>query len=705
MRLLFQTRFPRFYRKWSGDRDVSARATHLKAAMENVFMTTTERKRMSTKTTFKRIALVAVAALGLGVLSVAPAVQAAQLGETLAISSATGTATTGDTATATITHTWGTTQSVALTDSSTIKYTCQKPTAAASCPTVTFYQTATSETVNTQVVGTDTYPLYKDSLWTETAATVAGTVKSVVGIKAVNFATAGTYVYTFYTVFGAANTLSTVTPVTWTITASAPSTAATGLSNIYVSNDTLGYTAQTNRANFTASSDSAVTATAGTVLSPTAVATAFVVVKNADGDTRTATATGTKNTSSGTAVTDTLTVTVSGPGLVSSAISATRAKSATVNAYNGTLKTGTNSTASGESLTVWSDGTAGTATITYSLSTGVVVGSFSVTFWGTGASAAVLLSDTITSLTTAGTTTVNLTGTVKDSAGNVLKSGTFYVFSSDTKVAGAVPTSTNAGSYQTAHACNTFSATGVMTCSVVLSDTGVATLTLRDSWTVAASTWTSNAVDLTVTGNTVASVTATFDKATYAPGEKAILTITGKDAAGRGMATRADHVVFSSVVSTPNLSATGVAGQSGTQGTAFDATELLSYQDTGVETRVVYMPTYGTSVSYVIKFATFGDISGGLTTVTASATVADPTKDAADAATDAALEATDAAYAAQDAAQLAAEAADAATAAAEAATAAVEDLATQVASLFADLQKQITTLANVVAKIAKKVKA
>ena len=44
-------------------------------------------------------------------------------------------------------------------------------------------------------------------------------------------------------------------------------------------------------------------------------------------------------------------------------------------------------------------------------------------------------------------------------------------------------------------------------------------------------------------------------------------------------------------------------------------------------------------------------------------------------------------------------------AAAEAATAAVEDLATQVASLFADLQKQITTLANVVAKIAKKVKA
>ena len=85
MRPLFQTRFPRFYRKRSGDRDVSARATHLKAAMENVFMTTTERKRMSTKTTFKRIALVAVASLGLGILSVVPS--------TAAVSSETFTAT------------------------------------------------------------------------------------------------------------------------------------------------------------------------------------------------------------------------------------------------------------------------------------------------------------------------------------------------------------------------------------------------------------------------------------------------------------------------------------------------------------------------------------------------------------------------------------------------------------------------------------
>ena len=86
--------------------------------------------------------------------------------------------------------------------------------------------------------------------------------------------------------------------------------------------------------------------------------------------------------------------------------------------------------------------------------------------------------------------------------------------------------------------------------------------------------------------------------------------------------------------------------------------------------------------------------------------------DAANAASDAAAEAIDAANAATDAANLAAEAADAATVAAEeardaadAATAAVEELAQQVATLMAALKAQITTLANTVAKIAKKVKA
>ena len=57
---------------------------------------------MSTKTTFKRIALVAVAALGLGVLSVAPS-QAAVSSYSLSVD-ANDTITVGESATATVTQ-------------------------------------------------------------------------------------------------------------------------------------------------------------------------------------------------------------------------------------------------------------------------------------------------------------------------------------------------------------------------------------------------------------------------------------------------------------------------------------------------------------------------------------------------------------------------------------------------------------------------
>ena len=54
------------------ERDASARATHLEAATRKFLVSTNERKQMSSKTNFKRIALVAAAALGIGVLSAIP---------------------------------------------------------------------------------------------------------------------------------------------------------------------------------------------------------------------------------------------------------------------------------------------------------------------------------------------------------------------------------------------------------------------------------------------------------------------------------------------------------------------------------------------------------------------------------------------------------------------------------------------------------
>ena len=82
-----------------GERDASARATHLEAAFEKYSKTTIERKQMSTTTNFKRIALVAVAALGLGVLTSVPS-SAAINTDTVTLSASSASQTTAETYTA-----------------------------------------------------------------------------------------------------------------------------------------------------------------------------------------------------------------------------------------------------------------------------------------------------------------------------------------------------------------------------------------------------------------------------------------------------------------------------------------------------------------------------------------------------------------------------------------------------------------------------
>ena len=83
-----------------GERDASARATHLEAATRKFLVTTNERKYMSTKTNFKRIALVAVAALGLGVLSSVPSQAAVTSAITLTPTNGTATIISADSRTA-----------------------------------------------------------------------------------------------------------------------------------------------------------------------------------------------------------------------------------------------------------------------------------------------------------------------------------------------------------------------------------------------------------------------------------------------------------------------------------------------------------------------------------------------------------------------------------------------------------------------------
>jgi len=662
---------------------------------------------MSKKTFFKRMSLGVIAALGFGLLST-PTAQAVRLTNTLALSAATASTTTFDTASVTVTLRQTSTQDAV--DSMTVRVSCDAPTGA-TCPTLKGYQDASADTLNVNVGGSGRGIGVWTNLsgWVDSQVAAASSMRSVISVKGENFPVAGTYTYTIYaTGNGGASDVITGTSTTWTVTVTAPSTNANGGSAVvFISSDAI--TASANRFNFlgyASGTDSAIVATKGTVATPVLVGYSLVNLKNSAGDTRVAAGSGFLP------VQDSVTVTATGPGLISVDAGTTKAKSATMsttNARSGLYTYGA------ETLTIWSDGTAGTMTLTYSKGA-TTLATKTVTFYGDPASVVVNLSDSYTSL--AGT--VTLSGQVKDSGGNVLSAGTVYVFSSDTKIAGSVPTTAVFG--QTGHRCTTFTGTTAATyrlsCGITLTDTGVVTLTVGDSWTVAGSSWTSTGVELTITGNTVASATIAFDKATYAPGERAVISITTKDIAGNLSANGASGALaaaFSNYTLTGSttLPYRGTSSSDVTYGTA-----LTRYMDTGVETRVVTMPSFGADVTYTIHVPGFG-VGSTPTPVTATAKVVDPNATAiagstaaAEAATDAAAEAIDAANAATDAANLAAEAADAATVAAEeardaadAATAAVEELATQVATLMAALKAQITTLANTVAKIAKKVKA
>jgi hypothetical protein len=107
-------KFPRRVRIHGGECGAVARALHHEAKIqtspaveENVFFTTNERKSMSTKTTLKRIALVAVSALGLGLFAaVSPASAGGDVtfatnitNQTIVVNSAVAQNTTGDSTT------------------------------------------------------------------------------------------------------------------------------------------------------------------------------------------------------------------------------------------------------------------------------------------------------------------------------------------------------------------------------------------------------------------------------------------------------------------------------------------------------------------------------------------------------------------------------------------------------------------------------
>jgi hypothetical protein len=204
---------------------------------------------------------------------------------------------------------------------------------------------------------------------------------------------------------------------------------------------------------------------------------------------------------------------------------------------------------------------------------------------------------------------------------------------------------------------------------------------------------------VTVSSATPAAVKLAFDKSTYAPFEKATITVTPVDAAGKTLGTKQISNLFATGGITSNV-AFGSASDTLTAVTLTTAAANSASTVAGAYVYTVYMPAQG-DVTITATGGT-GLAAAGQVKVTATASVVNTSVDAA---TDAANEATDAANAATDAALAAADAADAATAAAQDASDAVAALSASVSKLISSLRAQITSLTNLVIKIQKKVRA
>ncbi len=600
---------------------------------------------MSNKTTFKRIALAVVAALGFGVLATGPS-NATVAATTLTISAAESSIKVGETATVNVTANWA---NIGTADSFIV--TAIRTEATGPGGTVTLVPTTDS----VAVTSSDTSTL--------TAAYAQGTAgsssKMVFKFSVVAAATAGTYNYTFYPTTNTSG--MTASAVTFKLT-------VTGLDRV-ISTATSLIGQGTNDAQGQKTDSSVVVSG---LTAQTQVANIWVTPSNAAGDT----------VSTLSRFTESITATITGPGLLKVG---SNASTGTGNFARSVLLS-----AGIDYLLVYSDGTGGAATITlYKGLTSTVLATETISFSGTAASATLTLGNTVTSKQASDSQTV-VRLVIKDAAGGILPStsDSWFVHSSDTKVVSNATSSTGClYSYS--------SADGYATCGITVGDSGTTKIKVANFafGTAAASLPTTQIVsaelDLRVVGS-VASVGLAFDKKSYKPGEQATITITAKDGLG--------YVVPSQTVA--NLLAAGIDYSSGT-----DVTDTTVALTKGIKTYTVNVPTVGGDFVALIKGGT-GLPTAGQVTSGETVTVVDPAEDAANSALDAAQEATDAAIAATDAAILAQEAADeaaaAATAAQETAQAAV-DAVTALSGQVTKLVAQLATLQKLINRIAKKV--
>jgi len=180
-------------------------------------------------------------------------------------------------------------------------------------------------------------------------------------------------------------------------------------------------------------------------------------------------------------------------------------------------------------LVVEADGTAAVATITVS-TTSVTFPTKSVIFYA--AAPKDLVITTATPLLQVGTNDDAVRVVAKDANGSVF-AGTLYSYAAVTTVAGTARTSLTT--------CTFDSADQRHECSITGTTAGTATITISNYASATAATAAANGAEVTGTATVVvstavaASVKVEFDKATYAPGERARIYVTPLDSTGKAM--------------------------------------------------------------------------------------------------------------------------------------------------------------------------
>jgi trimeric autotransporter adhesin len=655
-------RFLRRVRIHGGEFDTSARAMYrdevvypLQAELRIVRRSTIERKQMSTKTTFKRIALVTVAALGFGVLAIVPS-QATVQANSLTLSSATSSVLTGETLTASSSVATLSFLNTNVADTvSVTAYLMSAPAGNTSTPYLALSETTSAQVDTAAKIATPRAVGYvittQVAYVAGTAATAAVTAKFKVYMNAPSVV--GTYVVKLVPAVVAGGGVIDTTGVTLTITvAKNPSTdtvAATATSIITTAADT------------TSATDVAVTA-ALTASTAAHVAEIKVGLLNAAG----VATTGESYTA----------IVTSGPGILGSAAQtgagfATTARGRAIAVQGGHV------------VTVYPDGSSGVSTISIQSAAGKVLATETLTFFG---AATAITATAVKPVVGVSNSASAILVTLKDAAGTTVSNvTTLYVTSSDaTKITGAYTSDTVAYS----------STNGLIGAAGYLVDltaiaAGTAKITVGTKASAIATTGLeATAVDIRVGSTTPGSVSVTLDKSSYIPGEKATITVVLKDATGL---TLADGT-YTSIFATGGITASYSlgAGSETTSATSVDGFAL------GVKKFSVYMPIAETDVKFSWTTGAVTAAAGtGLPTaaqgVAGSITVA-VASSSGSAATAAAEEAMAAASDAFDAALTAAEAAEMAQSIAQEALDAVASLRERMDKRFDALAKKLKKL-------------